>query len=176
MSDIFAAQITAVANVVLAVFAIITAILAGLAFRKQSREVRDQAEMLRQATADREREAAERRRAQALQVYVHRQTVRPQYDLDPYLVSARVFNTSLQPVYDLQFRWLVDDKPVGIELWREHLAPGADTEEVFECRDVRPGLVDARVTFRDRAGVWWSMRGQGGRLEEIPEPADETAS
>lgn len=46
MSDIFAEQLTAVANVVLAVFAIITAVLAGLAFLKQSREVRDQAEML----------------------------------------------------------------------------------------------------------------------------------
>jgi hypothetical protein len=31
-----------VANVVLAVFAIITAVLAGLAFRKQAREVSDQ--------------------------------------------------------------------------------------------------------------------------------------
>jgi hypothetical protein len=39
MSLIFAAQLTAVATAVLAVFAFITAILAGLAFRKQSREV-----------------------------------------------------------------------------------------------------------------------------------------
>lgn len=39
MSDIFAEQFTAVANAVLAAFAIVTAILAGLAFRKQSREV-----------------------------------------------------------------------------------------------------------------------------------------
>jgi uncharacterized membrane protein YraQ (UPF0718 family) len=47
VSEIFAEQFTAVANAVLAVFAIITAVLAGLAFRKQAREVRDQAEMLR---------------------------------------------------------------------------------------------------------------------------------
>lgn len=46
MSEVFAGQLTAVANVVLAVFAIITAVLAGLAFRKQAREVSDQAEML----------------------------------------------------------------------------------------------------------------------------------
>lgn len=46
MSEIFAGQLTAVANAVLAAFAIITAVLAGLAFRKQSREVSDQAEML----------------------------------------------------------------------------------------------------------------------------------
>lgn len=37
MSEIFAAHITAVANVVLAVLAIVTADLAGLAYRKQSR-------------------------------------------------------------------------------------------------------------------------------------------
>jgi hypothetical protein len=46
MSEIFTEQFTAVANAVLAAFAIVTAILAGLAFRKQSREVSDQAEML----------------------------------------------------------------------------------------------------------------------------------
>lgn len=46
MSEVFSEQITAVANVVLAVFAIVTAVLAGLAFRKQSREVSDQGEML----------------------------------------------------------------------------------------------------------------------------------
>lgn len=46
MSDIFAEQFTAVANAVLAVFAIVTAVLAGLTFRKQAREVSDQAGML----------------------------------------------------------------------------------------------------------------------------------
>src|ERR1700722_4839893 len=40
MSEILAEQLTAVATVVLAVFAIVTAVLAGLAFLKQSREVR----------------------------------------------------------------------------------------------------------------------------------------
>ena len=89
MSEIFAAQITAVANVVLAVFAIVTAVLAGLAFCKQSGEVSDQAEILRRAAADREREAAERRRAQALEVYDYREGHSPEYDLDPYVISAR---------------------------------------------------------------------------------------
>jgi hypothetical protein len=40
MSLIFATQLTAVATTALAAFAIVTAVLAGLAFRKQSREVR----------------------------------------------------------------------------------------------------------------------------------------
>ena len=39
MSEIFAEQLTAVANVFLAVFAIVTAVFAWLTFRKQSREV-----------------------------------------------------------------------------------------------------------------------------------------
>lgn len=172
MSEVFATQLTAVANVVLAVFAIITAVLAGLAFRKQAREVSDQAEMLRQAAADREREAAERRRAQALEVYVYREGHSPEYELDPYVISARVFNTSRQPVYSVQFSWHVDGQPVGIERWRGHLAPGADVEEVFECRDVRAGAVDAKVTFQDRAGAWWARRGQDGDLMEIAEPPD----
>ena len=47
MSAISTEQLTAVPNVVLAVFAIVTAVLAGLAFRKQSREVSDQGEMLK---------------------------------------------------------------------------------------------------------------------------------
>jgi DNA-binding protein H-NS len=50
-----------VANVVLAGFAIVTAVLAGLAFRKQSREVSDQAEMLdlqRRQLAEQEKTSA----------------------------------------------------------------------------------------------------------------------
>lgn len=61
MSEIFAGQLTAVANVVLAVFAIATAVLAGLAFRKQAREVSDQAAMLdlqRRQLAEQEKTSA----------------------------------------------------------------------------------------------------------------------
>lgn len=47
MSLIFATQMTAVATAVLAAFAIVTAFYAVRAFRKQSQEVSDQAEMLR---------------------------------------------------------------------------------------------------------------------------------
>lgn len=46
MSEIFAVQLTAVFTAILGVGAIVTAVLAYLAFRKQSREVSDQAEML----------------------------------------------------------------------------------------------------------------------------------
>jgi hypothetical protein len=46
MSLIFATQLTAIATAVLSVFAIITAVYAVRAFRKQSKEVSDQSEML----------------------------------------------------------------------------------------------------------------------------------
>jgi hypothetical protein len=98
VSETFAEQLTAVATLGLAVFALVTAILAYLAWRKQSREVGDQAEMLRvqaeqlaedrkvnaeqirvlglqagaleQAAADRECEVLNRRRDQATRVFV----------------------------------------------------------------------------------------------------------
>lgn len=101
--DTFAKQLTAVATLALAAFALVTAILAYLAWRKQSREVRDQAEMLRiqaeqltedrkvnaeqirvlglqartleQAAADREREALNRRHDQASRVFVWAEAV-----------------------------------------------------------------------------------------------------
>lgn len=98
MSEIFSEQLTAVANLVLAAFAIMTAILALLAWLKQSREVRDQAEMLdlqrqqleaqredsarqaevlelqaadlRESLEERKRSAARRRREQAAHVFI----------------------------------------------------------------------------------------------------------
>src|SRR5690242_16888949 len=69
MSEIFAEQLTAAANVVLAVFAIVTAVLAGLAFRKQAREVSDQAAMLelqRQQLSD--QQAASAKQAEVLEL------------------------------------------------------------------------------------------------------------
>jgi hypothetical protein len=94
MPLILATQLAAVGTAILAVFAIVTAGFAYLAFRKQSQEVRaierqvrdqeeltrQQAELLkvqsgqlqlqRQANADRKREAGELRRAQASQVHL----------------------------------------------------------------------------------------------------------
>jgi hypothetical protein len=96
MSEIFAVQLTAVATLALAALALATAVLAYLAWRKQSREVSDQAGMLRvqgeqlelqrktsanqaevlelqakelrESLEERQREADERRRGQASKV------------------------------------------------------------------------------------------------------------
>lgn len=70
MSEIFSSQLTAIANVVLAVFAIVTAWFAGLAFRKQAKEVSDQAEMLelqRQQLADQRKASADQAEVLKLQ-------------------------------------------------------------------------------------------------------------
>jgi len=103
MSVDLSGEIAAIATAVLAVFAIITAWYARRAFLKQSQEVRDQAEMLRiqaeqfaeqrkinerqtevlalqaadlrESLEERKRDALERRRAQASQVFIFIETV-----------------------------------------------------------------------------------------------------
>ena len=138
MSEIFTEQLGVVANVVLAVFAIVTAVLAGLAFRKQAREVRDQAEMLelqRRQLAEQEKTSAkqaeelelqrrqferdqfERRRAQASLVFVW--TERGYDERYPGeessgnhdTLTVYVTNTSQQPVYDVTISWYQGDSP-----------------------------------------------------------------
>lgn len=90
MSLIFATQLSAVATVALAVLALATAILAGLALRKQSREV---AILVEENT----RQAAERRRTQAARVFIG-----VPYD-PPRLVSPYARNASDFPVFGAQF-------------------------------------------------------------------------
>ena len=170
MSEIFAVQLTAVATLALAVLALATAFLALLAWLKQSREVRDQAEMLalqakelRQVSADRKREAGERRRAQAVQVYL------VMIPADEGLL-ARVRNTSQQPVYGLRVEDPVEVPASGTAA--EVLMPGG--EYGFKYSGGHPPEGERwtpAVTFRDRAGVRWRTW-TDGRLEEIPEPPD----
>ena len=67
MSLIFATQLTAVATAILAGFAIVTAVFAFLAFRKQAQEVNDQAEMLKvQSTQLAEQQKLGERQAEVL--------------------------------------------------------------------------------------------------------------
>lgn len=70
MSDTLSAEVTAYATVALAVLALVTAVFAGLAFRKQAREVSDQAEMLdlqRQQLADQQKANADQAEVLELQ-------------------------------------------------------------------------------------------------------------
>jgi hypothetical protein len=145
MSLIAAAQITAVATAVLALFAIVTAVFAFLAFRKQSREV---GLLQEQAT----REAAERRRAQAAKVFAAIGGQRP--DMAGLI---RVINSSGQPIYDVVVSW-----SGGAELPNEpRLLPGE--EHRFSVAVPEDAVIPPVVwlDFRDAAGLRWRTTSQG---------------
>jgi hypothetical protein len=181
MSEIFATQLSAAANVALAVLALVTSGLAFLAWRKQSKEVHDQAEMLRlqadefrQLSADRERESFERRRAQASQVYMWETTAADSGSRMYFTPNVR--NTSQQPVYDLTFYacggsdWNRAESKLSV--WPSTLMPGGELKFDFEVsgfEESRFSRNSGEVTFRDRSGVFWRTN-PNGDLEEISKP------
>jgi hypothetical protein len=187
MSEIAAEQLAAVATLALAVLALATAVLALLAWRKQSREVRDQAEMLklqaeelRQVSADREREAQARHRAQAAQVYIWIDPVHVEADGEEtpdITVRAHVRNTSPQPIYDLCFEWftftLDADRPTVLTYWGQApLTPGDTASPVIPKLPgflANPDDVTVAASFRDRNQVTWRIQ-PGGYLEEFALP------
>lgn len=125
--------LTAIATLLLAVFALATAVLALMAWRKQSREVSDQAKMLklqtkelRQLSAVRKREVQERRRAQAVQVYAW-WTMGVDSSADGVQVIAYVRNTSQQPVYGVS----LNVPPGGAKMRLEALLPGQEHSAPF---------------------------------------------
>jgi hypothetical protein len=155
VSVIFATQLTAVATVALAALALAAAIVAGTALRKQSRE-------LAILVAENNRQAAERRRAQAASVYIGlpvrggRRLVQP---------SAQ--NASGLPAFDAQFwytgpdsLWDPDDLgmimpgPVGIN------GRQMPYEEAVQS---------VILTFRDAEGISW-IRMADGTLQEQARP------
>jgi hypothetical protein len=178
MSEIFSVQLTALFTAILGVGAIVTAVLAFMAWRKQSREVRDQAEMLRlqaeefrQLSADREREADERRRAQAVMVFVWERLTRDRHNKE--VVVAHVRNTSAQPVYGVQLYELANPGsgiPYGTLLQRTlPLMPGEEQTFPFDA-PVPPRLPSGRtVYFCDRNGKWWEAH-PSGILMQRPYP------
>ncbi len=154
MSEIFAAQLSAVATMALAILALGTAVFAGLAFGTQYRQLREQ---LRESN----RQALERRRAQASQVFMWGAWEKGR-------VVFHVRNTSRQPVYRLQLEWdlpLPDLDRSGLEWRDEPLMPGeeyASTRASPVADILAPGI---SATFRDCAGIWWRIR-TNGQLEE----------
>jgi cbb3-type cytochrome oxidase subunit 3 len=190
MSVDLSGEITAIATAALALFAIVTAAFAILAFRKQSQEVRDQAEMLmvqsaqlaeqqklgqkqtevlelqasdrRESLDERKRESEQRRSAQASRAYLALENFGA-------TTGIRVVNTSDQPIYDA---WVISEsadgqhfmsKPVGTVM------PGGDfridADKFFTGVDGfdPPGLA---LQFRDAAGIKWRRMGEDGTLTE----------
>ena len=170
MSLIFATQLSAVATLALAALALATAILALLAWRKQSREVIDQAEMLRLQAAEfaqlavvREREALEVRRAQAVLVYM-----RTAWEDDEKELVGYVQNTSQQPVYDVTFR---SPDPQKSATMLGQLMPGQELSHRYGnfhpiALTIMPRGQMPSVVFRDRAGIRW-LTWPDGRLMDL---------
>jgi hypothetical protein len=212
-------EITAIATAVLAVFAIVTGIYAVRAFRKQSKEVSDQAEMLRvqseqleeqrkinaeqtrvlalqaeelrESLGERKREADQRRRAQAAQVFISEEhapgsSVKGVTDSDRFgaiafagvdciVAIVTVVNGSNQPIYDAELRWYhgsadhgdPNPEPLGT------IMPGkkTDTSHDFPL-DTNMAVSGAILTFRDAAGVNWIRTADGSLMsadsDEVP--------
>jgi hypothetical protein len=151
-----ATWLTAVATSVLAVFAFFTAVLAYAAFRKQSAEVGALIE-------DRNREAAQRHRAQAAQVFTWVGEL-PLSDGEAPRPAACVRNTSGQPIYDINVGW---GSSFGAGTWRV-LLPGNEDAIKGAGTSVADGTVPIWIEFRDAAGVRWRATSRG-ELTEVPE-------
>jgi hypothetical protein len=161
MSLIFATQLTAVATVALAVFAFAAAILATLAFRKQSQEV---AVLLKES----KREAADRRRAQAARVFTGETPLGPR----GLVRFARAENASDFPVFDVQ-SWYSRDG--DLTEYRDHgvILPG-QYSDVWGGRNNADAIAHTVLAFRDAAGVRWIRMPDGTLKEQTRDTARES--
>jgi hypothetical protein len=168
VSEIYTEQVTAVTNVVLALFAIVTGVFAWLAWRGQKRQLGD-------LYGEREREGEERRRAQAVQVYVWQTppTTPLQRGGGPETSrTASLVNSSRQPVYDVTIRWMTGGVLRGAAVREEPLKPEEVQTAVITSDTVTDldGVV-AVAFFRDRAGLWWRTYSDGRLEEHVTAPA-----
>ena len=151
MSLIFATQLAAVATGALALFAIVTAVFAFLAYRKQAEEV---GLLVKQN----EREAAERRKGQAARVFTGR--------LHSVTGGAYAKNNSDLPVYDAQF-WYSEAGSLSGPYCLGQIPPGEPASTTSLDADDAPA--HTILTFRDAADVCW-VRMPNGALEEQSRP------
>jgi hypothetical protein len=144
------ALLTAIATIVLAVFAIVTAWYARKAFRAQSQEV---GLLLEQA----KRDTDERRRAQASRVFLG---APPD---EGTIVSPYARNASDFPVYDAQV-WYVEPGTITGPDILGIILPG-QTSPAMRAFDPPEALTYAYLTFRDAEGIYWT-RGPAGDFRE----------
>jgi hypothetical protein len=181
--------IAAIATAVVAIGVIIATRLAGKALNARSRWVADQRELISQLAEvlalqvkDLRLSIDERRRAQACQVFIeldrlagpatpHQDSAAP----PPRRVSATVHNNSQQPVYDLYVIWQLGTVRMGRPDREARLLPG--TEVSFERAPEPSGsgsgddaALSAFLTFRDAAGIRWTVREDGTLSDISPAP------
>jgi hypothetical protein len=177
MSLIASSDITAVATLVLAVGAIVSAIFAFLAFRKQSEEIRVQRMEL-------ERAASDRRRAQASQIFIE-STVEelgflaalasgrkssPLLGRNPARFVATVRNISDLPIYDVGATWptgtINQEKDDGLVF--AIIKPGRSERFTFRGHLLESTYPEVIVFFRDSAGAHWQADDKGHLIEGSP--------
>lgn len=173
MSLLDATQLTAWATLALAVLAGVTAFFAVTAARTQSQQVGLLRGQVSTAQAELDRQADERRRAQAAQVYMTRSVYHGRALQSPARphVSIEIHNTSQRPVYEVHVHWA--DSVTAVQ--------GGDAEALGTLppggkhaaqRPVPTGIAPddftAVASFRDAAGLRWSIT-PDGRLRTVPE-------
>jgi hypothetical protein len=162
------------------VFAVATVVAAVCAYRAQADQLQAQRELnekqtpvlelqateLQKSLDERKREARERRRAQASQVYIWEDR------FDPALsgrIAAHIKNARQLPVHTAEFSWRYLDESHHSTLHPAPLMPGEqwdDTTDFPSDADMEEFV--AVAIFRDHAGIPWCAR-QDGRLEELPQ-------
>jgi len=118
--------------------------------------------------------ADERRRAQACQVFI--ELDRATTAAADWRVCATVHNASQQPVYDLYVIWLLGTTRMGKPDRAARLLPGQQCSfergPELEAKDnpADPDALAAFLTFRDAAGVRWTVREDGTLSDISPTP------
>jgi hypothetical protein len=141
--------ITGIATTVLAIFAIVTAYYARRAFNKQSQEVDALLE-------DRQRDLAERRRAQATRVFTGVTGDRPAC---PYAKNGSDF-----PIFDAQL-WFPEPEGVSGPDDLGTIVPGGTVRTSRPLYPDEPLSVTI-IAFRDAAGIRWIRTPDGAFKEQ----------
>jgi hypothetical protein len=177
--------VAAIATVVLAIGVLAAAVFARKALSAHVRQIAAQHDLTRQLAEAVELQSQnlrmaleERRRAQACQVFIElKRTTAPK---GAGRVAATVHNSSQQPIYDLYVIWLLGTTRMGKPDPAARLLP--DQQVCFE-RSPEPADGDAPdsaaasaesltafLTFRDTAGIRWTVREDGTFSDISPAP------
>jgi hypothetical protein len=188
--------IAAIAAVILAVGAIITAIFAIRVFGRQSRQLQAQervneklAEMLPLQAEELRDALSARKRAQAAQIFIEVDRIpsaapgpagpgQQQPGPASWRLMATVRNTSRQPIYDLHVIWQQGMVRMGKPDRAGRLMPDSDVSferlgSLDASPPVDPGMLGAFLAFRDAAGVRWAVR-EDGTLTDTSAPSQDT--
>jgi hypothetical protein len=178
--------IAAIATVALAVGVVAAAAAARKALSAHVRQLAAEHELTRQLAEAVELQSQnlrlaldERRRAQACQVFIELKRA----DVPGEPVAATVHNNSHQPIYDVYVIWLLGTTRMGKPDPAARLLPGQQVcferspEPAGVSGDGSPGAsagdaetLTAFLTFRDAAGVRWTVREDGTLSDISPAP------